>query len=182
MPKNPINYQNTIIYKIVCNDLNIKDCYVGHTTDFKRRKNEHKNSCTNVTNKTNLKVYEFIRNNGGWKNWSMIELEKFACNDSNEANTKEREYFEFLNATLNSIIPILDTTERINQCKKYYSNNRINILENKLEYYNNNKYKVQSRNKEPINCICGLTITKGAKYNHEKSKKHLKNLTNNIEV
>jgi hypothetical protein len=38
MPKQPINYENTIIYKIVCNNLNINDCYVGHTTDFTRRK------------------------------------------------------------------------------------------------------------------------------------------------
>ena len=37
MPKLPIDYSKTIIYKIICCDLNIKDCYVGHTTDFTRR-------------------------------------------------------------------------------------------------------------------------------------------------
>ena len=38
MPKKEINYQNTIIYKIRCKDLNIKDVYVGHTTNFIQRK------------------------------------------------------------------------------------------------------------------------------------------------
>ena len=42
MPLIPIDYSKTIIYKIVCNDLNICVVYVGSTTDFIRRKNEHK--------------------------------------------------------------------------------------------------------------------------------------------
>ena len=47
MPKLPIDYSKTIIYKIVCNDTNITDCYVGHTTDITRRKAHHKCSCNN---------------------------------------------------------------------------------------------------------------------------------------
>ena len=51
MPKKEIDYQNTIIYKIVCNDLNVKDVYVGHTTDFTKRKSHHKSSCNNHNSK-----------------------------------------------------------------------------------------------------------------------------------
>ena len=40
MPKKPIDYSKTHFCKIVCNDTNIKPCYVGHTTDFKRRNYE----------------------------------------------------------------------------------------------------------------------------------------------
>ena len=47
MPRKIINYTNTIIYKIVCNDLNITDLYVGSTTDFTNRKYNHKSSCNN---------------------------------------------------------------------------------------------------------------------------------------
>ena len=47
MPKTNIIYNNTIIYKIVCNDLNIKDLYVGHTTDFTKRKYKHRLNCIN---------------------------------------------------------------------------------------------------------------------------------------
>ena len=32
MPKKEIDYSNTIIYRIVCKDTNITECYVGHTT------------------------------------------------------------------------------------------------------------------------------------------------------
>ena len=42
MPKLLINYVNTIIYKIVCNDLNVNEVYVGHTTRFIKRKSHHK--------------------------------------------------------------------------------------------------------------------------------------------
>ena len=38
MPKDIINYSSTIIYKIVCKDLNVKDIYIGHTTNFIKRK------------------------------------------------------------------------------------------------------------------------------------------------
>ena len=34
MPKSNCDYSRTVIYKIVCNDLSITDCYVGHTTEF----------------------------------------------------------------------------------------------------------------------------------------------------
>ncbi len=38
MPKKIIDFSKTIIYKIVCNDLNITDVYVGRTTNFINRK------------------------------------------------------------------------------------------------------------------------------------------------
>ena len=37
MPKQIIDYSKNIIYKMVCNDLNVKDVYVGHTTNFINR-------------------------------------------------------------------------------------------------------------------------------------------------
>ena len=68
MPKTKIDYNNTIIYKIVSNDISITEVYVGHTTDFTRRKNQHKCSCNNPTNKTHhFKLYEIIRENEGLK-------------------------------------------------------------------------------------------------------------------
>ena len=42
MPRVPIDYSQTHFYKIVCRNTDIKDCYVGHTTDFTKRKNRHK--------------------------------------------------------------------------------------------------------------------------------------------
>ena len=37
-----MDYSNTYFYKIVCKDLNVTDCYVGHTLNFTKRKCTHK--------------------------------------------------------------------------------------------------------------------------------------------
>ena len=104
MPKKNMDYSKTIIYKIVSNDLNINDVYVGHTTNFIKRKAHHKSHCNNINSKKhNLKVYKTIRENGNWDNWNMVEIEKYPCNDSNEACARERYYYELLNAKLNTL-------------------------------------------------------------------------------
>ena len=51
MPKVEMNYSNTIIYKIVCKDVSIKECYVGQTTNFTKRKCSHKSNCKSDRNK-----------------------------------------------------------------------------------------------------------------------------------
>jgi hypothetical protein len=166
MPRLPIDYSKTIIYKIVCNDLNITDVYVGSTTDFTRRKNEHKRCCTNEKTKSyNLKVYQTIRGNGGWNNFTMVEIEKYSCIDSNEAHARERYYLELLNAKLNIQIPTRTHKEYCetnkNQLteynKEYRKVNKEQIAEQKKEYRKANKeqiveYKKQYRetNKEKI--------------------------------
>ena len=116
MPYKNIDYNKTIIYKLVCNDVNISDCYVGHTRDFTRRKLLHKTCCNNINGKKyNLNVYKFIRDNGGWDNWSMVIIEQYNCNNSLEAKQKERYYIEQLKASLNSNIPNRTDKERHKQ-------------------------------------------------------------------
>jgi hypothetical protein len=106
MPKVNVDYSNTIIYKIACKDQTIKDIYVGHTTNFTQRKYAHKTNCINEKS-TNykLKVYEFIRNNGGWENWEMIEICSINCKNKLDALKWEHEYYYLLNATLNNVQP-----------------------------------------------------------------------------
>ena len=140
MPKIEIDYANTIIYKIVCNDLNIPECYVGHTTNFVQRRNQHKSSCVNEKDKRhNLKLYSTISANGGWENYSMIELEKYPCNDANEARTKEREYYEKLNSSLNSVKPYRGHAEwcfdNKEKCSAYNQEYR-EIHKEKISAYN----------------------------------------------
>jgi hypothetical protein len=106
MPKNEIDYSNTIIYKIYCKDSNIHDVYVGHTTNFIKRKCMHKSSCNSLNYK--YKIYETIRNNGGWENWEMVELAKYNCKDNLEARIKEQQHYELLNCSLNSSPPFVD--------------------------------------------------------------------------
>ena len=106
MPRNPIDYSKTVFYKIVCRDLTIRDIYVGQTTDFRARKNNHKSACQNSKVKLyNLRVYCFIREHGNWENWEMIMIHRQSCVDAHEAHTVERGFVESLGATLNCNMP-----------------------------------------------------------------------------
>jgi hypothetical protein len=81
MPRLPVDYSNTCFYKIVCKDLNITDIYVRHTTDFTKRKYNHKHICSESNHKDHdLYVYRFIRENGGWENFDMVLLDRHTCN------------------------------------------------------------------------------------------------------
>ena len=107
MPKTVIDYSNTIFYKISCKDDSISDLYIGHTTNFVQRKNGHKQSCNNPKSANHAcKLYEFIRQNGGWDNWRMDIIAHHECHDHSHARTKEQEYFIYYHATLNSIEPM----------------------------------------------------------------------------
>ena len=155
MPKKDIDYSKTVMYKIVCLDLSITDAYIGHTTDFIVRKNCHKSCCTNENNKSyNIYVYQFLRNNGGWNNFQMIEIEKYPCNDSNEAGARERYWYEQLNSTLNTSIPNRDPIEY----SKYY--------------YEKNVEQIKAKRSAKVNntCECGTICTNIIR--HKKTLKH----------
>jgi hypothetical protein len=66
----------------------------------------------------------------------MIEIEKYPCNDINEATARERYYYELLNAKLNTNYPGRNKTE---YNKDYYQDNQDNFK----EYRENNKDKIQ---------------------------------------
>jgi hypothetical protein len=186
MPRKAIDYQKVIIYKLVCNDLSIKDLYVGHTTDFTNRKKSHKDRCIHPNNpKYNLKVYQIMRENGSWDNWSMIEIEKYPCNDDNEARARERFWYEELQATMNTQCPILDVEDKKQYAKWYYKNNIDKLLEDNKDYYKKNKdvidtkhkdYYVRNKDKfnEKNNCECGGNFTTQHKLAHFKTLKHIK--------
>ena len=156
MPKKEINYQNTIIYKIICKDMNIKDVYVGHTTNFIQRKNSHKQDSNSNTYST--KIYDTINKNGGWKNWDMIEIEKYPCKDGNEAKARERYWFEQLNSSLNASLTIIfedEVQDKIKEKSRKYRERhghkveyRLNKSENQRIYRELNREKINQRKRE----------------------------------
>ena len=91
---------NYVIYQWKCKDDKIKDTYIGHSRDYTERENGHID-CINDEN-NNLKVYKFIRENGGLDNWYCEKIHSFwACN-SYEAKKVEQIYINKYNSTLNS--------------------------------------------------------------------------------
>ncbi len=156
MPQKEVDYSKTVIYKLVCNDLNITDCYVGHTTDFIKRKYSHKYYSLNENKKdSNIAIYKVIRSHGGWSNWSMIEIEKYACTDGNEARKRERFWFEELNAKLNT-----QTPSRTRE--QYVTDNKPKIQEYKRLHHQVNKDKIIAR------------VKKYNEDNHEHRQEYLK--------
>ena len=107
------DYSATIIYTIRCKNPSITDLYVGHTTDFVKRRSAHRQASLTYGNK----LYEMIRNNGGWENWKMEIIHHFSCKNANEAREKEQEYYVALGATLNSIEPQRDKTAQTKPIK-----------------------------------------------------------------
>ena len=156
MPRLPIDYSRTQFYKFVCKDLTITYIYVGHTTNWTKRKNKHKYNCVNENSKEhNFPVYIFIRENGGWDNWSMILIEEYSCENKLQAEQRERYWIETLNANLNRNIPSRTkqewNEEHKEETKKYMidyaDEHRDEIKKYKKEYYQRNKDKIKERSR-----------------------------------
>ena len=171
------DYSNTIIYKIVCDDLNVKDCYVGHTINMTKRKCWHKSSCNNEKNKNhNLKIYQIIRQNGGWGNWSMLLIETFPCKDKHEARKRERELYEELDAKMNMVRPYRTHEEHkeydIQYKKKYRQEHLAEIKEKSKLYNQEHKAEIKEKLKEKSKCeYCAKQITKRHMCRHHTSCK-----------
>jgi hypothetical protein len=192
MPKTEIDYSNTIIYKITCKDANVNDVYVGHTTNFVQRKHSHKQSCINMKSLSyKSKVYEVIRNNGGWNNWKMEIINFFNCRDHYEARQKEQEYFVSLNATLNSIEPMpkpkintIKVTE--NKLKNTFYCEKCNIhcdTAKLFEIHNNTKkHNILNFDSKYYCKYCDYRTCKKCNYDtHIKSARHTK-ITNDYNM
>lgn len=88
MPRTPINFQNTSIYKIVTTaDIVL---YMDHTTDFTKTKNRIKALSIKVERPKGKysKLWSDISDAGGWDKIVMVEIEKYPCTDAREADAE----------------------------------------------------------------------------------------------
>lgn len=198
MPRTKTDYSKTLIYKLASKNIEYKEIYIGHTTDFINRKSKHKGECNNPNSKCyNTKVYQTIRANGGWSEWVMIELEKYPCKDGNEARAREQYFYDLHQSSLNSINPYRTKeqikeyhtqykTENREQIKDYYKQHKEHFKnyyqQNKEQiktYYKENKEQIKEKTIQKINCICGSIFERGNKSKHFKTDKHIKYITEN---
>ena len=180
MQKEQIDYSNTLFYKIFCKDVSVTDLYIGHTTNFVQRKSAHKQSCLNPKSANyKLKLYNVIRENGGWTNWQMDIIAHHHCKDHYEARTKEQEYFISYNATLNSIEPMprqkredaVNRLSRASDCSAQLLCKNVNAKKficekcdfgcnNKRDYtrhISTNKHQLADNCSKSYTCKCGNT-------------------------
>jgi hypothetical protein len=106
---------NFCIYKIISKNENDINIYIGSTNNFERRKEQHEKA---VDNKNNIQywslLYRYIRNNGGWDNFIMEKIIECNVSDRISGLIMETEYIINYKATLNTIFPITDFQERMN--------------------------------------------------------------------
>ena len=151
MPRKKMDYSNTIIYKIFCRNPNIKEIYIGHTTNFVNRKSSHKTSCKN----SNVYIYRYIREHGGWDNWKILILDDIDCKNYEEARKAEQSYIEQYNSELNSSTAY---------CIKDEDNTH------------EKKENIEKKEKEHRCQICSFTTCKKTDYErHLLTDKHKKN-------
>ena len=94
----------------------------------------------------------------------MIEIEKYPCNDGNEARQRERFWFEFYHSTINKVYPA--------RTKKEYD----------IKRYEERKDEIIANQNIKIVCDCGATVRKGGMSRHVRTIKHINknNIDNNI--
>ncbi len=126
MNKNSVklDYSNTIVYKIYCKNPEIKQVYIGHTVNFINRMTSHKTCCNSNSNK---KLYQFMRNNGGWDNWEMDEIAKYNCKNKCEALAYEQYHYEQFADTLNVKRTVVNKLHCAN-CVDFYKSNKLSLI------------------------------------------------------
>jgi hypothetical protein len=152
MPKKPIDYSTRMVYfyKFVkIDEPSFIDCYVGHTVDIIKRKCGHKKACNNPNNKNyNIRLYQIMRENGGWDNWKMLVIHQQICKDDIQARQIEQKFIEELNAKINMVKAYISEEQKKEYYKEWYENNKEQKLEYNKEYRENNKEEISEKQKE----------------------------------
>lgn len=152
------------VYKIEIGD----DFYIGSTKQrLGQRGGEHNRE---IRDGNESPFYSFCREND-IKKVKCIQLERFECDTRQEIYMKEQEWIDKLNPTLNKFRAY---TNREEYKKQLLIKNKEHIKEyNKIYnpiYYQKNKDRLATK----YTCICGKTLSYSGKSAHEKTKKHLK--------
>jgi hypothetical protein len=145
----PVDYNNSKIYKIVCNVTGL--VYIGSTcqSTLATRLSEHRRKYKLFLNQkyTFVTSFKVLENN----NYDIILIEQYPCNSKQELHKKERFYIESIKCV-----------------NKYIPNRTIK------EYYNDNREKIKEKMNKKFDCECGSNYTTNHKARHYKSLKHIK--------
>jgi hypothetical protein len=140
-----------IMYKIQPKNPNLIFSYIGHTSEFSRRYEAHKRNTTNIKDLKHyhLKVYQTIRDNGGWNEWEIIEIEKYICSTKLEARIREQELMISHNTNLNTCKAFITEDERKKKkqeiTKKYKAEHVELIKEQQQQYKQEHKEVIKEQ-------------------------------------
>ena len=179
------DFSKAVIYGIYCKDKNVLEIYIGSAHDAEEREKGHKDVWNNENSeKYNLKVYLFIRENGGWDNWIFKVIEEFPCDNDIELRIREQYHYDLLNPELNMIRPYTSEEDRKEYQRIYdakrYQDNRDEILKQIKKNYEKNRDEILKRNNQKFTCKCGKEYTFGNRLRHCDSKRHKEFLANRL--
>lgn len=134
-------------YKIVCKDESIKKCYIGKTKDLKSRVAAHK--CNSYF--SDVKLYQVIREHGGWSNWNLVLYHKCICDEPASIYIEVaiiKQFKEDGYEMLNCQLPVDYPNQQYNKtkCREHYAIKK--------------------------ECACGWFGSKMDWAHHQKSKRH----------
>jgi len=145
-----VNYSEAKIYKVL-NSVD-EEIYVGSTTQqLAQRMAKHRYD----SKRGNTKFHQHI-NCIGINNFYIELICKYPCDNVEELNSKEGECIRKI-GTLNKNVSGRNG-------KQYYEDKRSKILEQKHQYYEQNKYI--------CTCICGSNVQKIKMTKHMRTRKH----------
>ena len=136
-----------IIYLIKHKTCDDKKVYVGSTNNLKKRINIHRHDCNNEKRKNyNYKLYQYLRENGGFNQYEFIILECYVCNFKHELLCKEDDYIKMYPNNLNTFRAYLTRQEykkkNIEQKKIYYEEHKKLINEYQKKWREQHKNKI----------------------------------------
>lgn len=150
------DYANGALYVIQVGEKK----YVGSTTSYKRRVNQHR---ANIFNKGAKEygalLYSSIRENDG--RWEMSKLKDFPCADVLELKCEEQKMIQEQNADLNQRATYWNREE-------YYHKNKERISMRHKDYYIKNKEKMRENQRDRYNVKKDEILRKGREAYHKK--------------
>ena len=148
MPLTKVDYSKTIIYKIQHREID-ELLYVGSTTDFTRRKAQHKRACNNVNGRHyNMKIYKMIRDNGGFDCFNMTIIKEFPCENKRQVETEEDKIMRQTKANMNSYRAFATPEDLKKNLEQYRLEHKEQIVERKKQYYQLHKEQIAEYQKQ----------------------------------
>jgi len=160
-----MNYNQARIYKITCNLPTINEIYIGSTADYEARCINHRHDCYNLNHpRYGFKVYNYIRTNGGFGNFTIDVIEHYPCANKTAMRIREQYWIDKYKPTLNTNRAYRsedDLKEYTNQYNKQYR------TDNKDYYTKFNNNRPQGK----FNCSnCDKSYTYSNKQTHLRTK------------
>jgi hypothetical protein len=134
------------VYKIVCKDPTITEFYIGSTKNLNKRIISHK--CN--SNKKNYKVYNFIKENGGWDNWNIIVEQETPNYEKYDREILEQSYIELLEPQLNTSYVIGENKVKHKKKTKQWRENNVEHIKEYNEKMKEHYSKWRKDNREEL--------------------------------